>query len=265
VDGRHELVTLFESVSLADRLELTTPDGLEHDVVDCPGVTGTNLAAQALAALRARGWDAPSVMLGIDKRIPLAAGMGGGSADAAATLRLAAELAPLPGDAFQLAAELGADVPSQVAPGVVLGTGAGERVEPFGALERHELVIVPLDASLSTAEVYAEADRLGLGRGADELRELEQALRTRPLARFVNDLEPAARSLCPQIDPALDAVRSAGADEAFVCGSGPTVAGLFWGSGAGAARALAEGFPRAVLVTPVDSKFAAVSGTMEPN
>ena len=97
-DGRHELVTLFESVSLADELQLTVvPDSAADEIV-CPGVEGPNLAARALAELRARGWDAPPVQIEIHKRIPVAAGMGGGSADAAAVLRLARRLAPVSDD-----------------------------------------------------------------------------------------------------------------------------------------------------------------------
>ena len=86
--------------------------------------------SRALAGLRARGWDAPPVQVTIDKRIPVAAGMGGGSADAAAVLRMAPRVAPVvTGRCAELAAELGADVPSQLAPGLVLGTGAGDEVE----------------------------------------------------------------------------------------------------------------------------------------
>ncbi|MGZ4173714.1 MAG: GHMP family kinase ATP-binding protein, partial [Solirubrobacteraceae bacterium] len=83
-DGRHELVTLLESVSLADELTLSAEPGLGEDVVECAGVDGPNLAATALGALRTLGWDAPPSKLEIHKRVPVAAGMGGGSADAAA-------------------------------------------------------------------------------------------------------------------------------------------------------------------------------------
>ena len=81
---------MFESVSLYDELELTCATATGGDEVVCPGVEGPNLVAAALAALRARGWDGPPVRGRGRKRIPVAAGMGGGSADAAATLRLAA-------------------------------------------------------------------------------------------------------------------------------------------------------------------------------
>ncbi len=261
-DGRHELVTLFESVSLADELVLETlADG--PDRVVCPGVDGPNLVAGVLGGLRADGWGAPPVRIEIEKRIPVAAGMGGGSADAAAALRLAQQVEPFPADAIaELAARLGADVPSQLAPGVVLGTGAGERVEPCGSLAPHAFVIVPLRFALSTPAVYAEADRLGLGREAADLEARLSSLRTGlapgarlPQSLVVNDLQPAAVSLCPEISEALEAVSAIGADHAFVSGSGPTVAGLYWGDDGpehaeGAAASLAERFPAATTATP---------------
>ena len=122
-DGLHELCSLFEPLALADSIEVSEA---ERDEVICPGVEGENLAARALAALRERGWDAPPLRVEIEKRIPVAAGLGGGSADAAAVLRLAAgEVDDLPA----IAAGLGADVPSQLDPSLALVRGAGERVE----------------------------------------------------------------------------------------------------------------------------------------
>jgi 4-diphosphocytidyl-2-C-methyl-D-erythritol kinase len=231
-DGRHELVTVIESISLSDELLLSESDA---DEVVCPGVEGPNLVSAALAGLRARGWEGPPVRIEIRKRIPVAAGLGGGSADAAAALRLAERLAPVPEDAVrELAAGLGADVPSQLQPGLVLGTGAGELIEPFPPLEPHAFVIVPQPVALSTADVYREADRLGLPRRSlDGLRErllgVEEKL---PAELIVNDLEPAAVSLCPPIGEALERARAAGADHAIVCGSGPTAAALCWGEDA---------------------------------
>src|SRR5687767_3692455 len=90
-DGLHELRSLFCSLLLADRIVLSEPEG-EADEVVCPGVEGPNLVGAALAALRGRGWADPPVRIEIEKRIPVAAGLGGGSADAGAVLRhLAAE------------------------------------------------------------------------------------------------------------------------------------------------------------------------------
>jgi 4-diphosphocytidyl-2-C-methyl-D-erythritol kinase len=267
-DGRHELVTLFESLSLADELVLTTLPGGDDEVV-APAVGGPNLVTKALAGLRSRDWGAPAVRIEIEKRIPVAAGMGGGSADAAAALRMAQMVEPVSAEAIvELAAELGADVPAQLEPGVALGTGAGDRIEPLPALAEHAFVVVPLPFRLSTREVYAEADRLELSRGPDDLRSRLEELRAAlepgvvlPGTLLANDLEPAAISLRPEISIALDAVRAVGAERAVVCGSGPTVAGLFWGGHAGyraerAAIGLNDRFPHATDVIPVERDYA---------
>jgi 4-diphosphocytidyl-2-C-methyl-D-erythritol kinase len=255
-DGRHELLTLFESITLFDELELTAvPQGGADEVV-CPGVDGPNLVEAALGELRARGWSAPPVRIEITKRIPVAAGLGGGSADAAAALRLAARLDPVPGPVLEeIAAGLGADVPSQLRPGLSLGTGAGDQVSPRPALGEHAFLIVPQPVMLSTADVYREADRLSLPRAREELDALRPRLDGTPDdSLLVNDLERAALSLCPQIADALSAVREAGADRAMVSGSGPTVFGLFWGDDAwGRADQAAAWIPGAVAARPISS------------
>lgn len=273
-DGRHELVTLFQPVSLADEVSLETVEGSGADIVVCPGVDGPNLASRALAELRSRGWDGPRVRVEIRKHIPVAAGMAGGSADAAATLRLAAAAHPpaRPGVLAEVAALLGADVPGQLEPGPVLGTGAGDVITAVAARSPHAVVILPAAAHLSTADVFGEADRLGLGRSEHALEERRRALEAAlasgpalPAELLVNDLEPAARSLCPAIDGALLHASEIGADAALVCGSGPTVAGIFWGANAAArsrsaAAAAPARFPAAVAVDPVDAEFAMVRG-----
>jgi len=229
-DGLHELCSLFEPLELADLIEVAPA---ERDEVVCPGVSGENLAARALAGLRERGWEHEPLRVEIEKKVPVAAGLGGGSGDAAAVLRLAAgEVADLP----QLAAELGADVPSQLRPSLALVRGAGELVEPLPDPAEHAAVLLPGSGGLSTAAVFAECDRLDLGRPAAELEELAERLRqvagtgASPLDYpdlLVNDLEPAARSLRPDIGGALDALRDAGAPLAILSGSGPTAVGLF--------------------------------------
>ena len=190
-DGRHELVSVMVPITIFDELEMR--DG-ERDEVICPGVEGPeeeNLASRALASFRREtGWDAPALRLAIAKRVPVAAG-------------------------------LGSDVPALVEPRAVLVRGGGERVEPVtvGPLA---LLVLPSPARLSTAAVYAQADRLRAPRSTAELAALD------PLAMTsVNDLQDAAISLEPTIAPALAAVRDAGASHAMVCGSGPTVVGLF--------------------------------------
>ena len=235
-DGLHSLCSLFEPLALADSIEVSE---VERDEIVCPGVEGENLAAGALAALRDRGWSAPPLRVEIEKRVPVAAGLGGGSADAAAVLRLAREGGMALGGAPDLeaiAAELGADVPSQLAPALSLVQGAGELVERLPEPAPHAVVLLPDGGGLSTAEVFAEADRLGPGRDAAELEVLAARLRdaagggASPLsyaALLGNDLEPAARSLRPSIGDALDRLRDAGAPLAFMSGSGPTAVGLF--------------------------------------
>ncbi|MBV8949083.1 MAG: hypothetical protein JOZ95_26915 [Solirubrobacterales bacterium] len=270
-DGRHEVVTLLESVSVADELSMAVArGGSAVDEVVCAGVEGPNIVSGAVAGLRERGWDAPAVRVVIRKRVPVAAGMGGGSADAAAMLRLAAAIAPVPaGVAAELAASLGADVPSQLVPGVSIGTGAGEVVKRLDALGPHAFVIVPQGDGLSTAEVYREADRLGLPRDAANLasrhRELLAALRAGTYL-LGNDLESAALSLRPEIGPALDTVRDSGADHAMVSGSGPTVFALFTGVEAQAraeavAVGLARRYPGATSAAPVGEEFGAPRGS----
>jgi 4-diphosphocytidyl-2-C-methyl-D-erythritol kinase len=260
-DGRHQLVTLFESVSLSDELTIT-PRAEGPDELICPGVSGRNLARDALAALRSAGWDAPPVRVQIEKRIPVAAGMGGGSADAAAVLRHAPRLAPISSeDLARIASALGADVPSQLDPGPSLGTGAGEVVQGLPALPEHAVVVIPQPFGLSTAEVYGEADRLGLPRTADELgqrrAELEAALAAVAALPADNDLQAAALSLRPDLACALEATLDAGADQALVCGSGPTVIGVCWGSDASprasrAAERMSSRWPRAIAVDVVN-------------
>jgi 4-diphosphocytidyl-2-C-methyl-D-erythritol kinase len=269
-DGRHELVTLFQTVSLSDSLAVSDSASGRDDVV-CAGVEGPNLVADALAGLRAAGWKAPAVRVDIVKRIPVAAGMGGGSADAAALLRYAPTLAAVSDQAVaQLAAQLGADVPGRLHAGAVLGTGAGDVLSPVSALPEHALLVLPQDFGLSTAEVYREADRLGLPRAASELDRLRGELegwlaepsQPPPESLIVNDLQPAAVSLRPEIEAGLEVMREVGAHYVLVCGSGPTVIGVFWGPTAVVhARAAAEGMrARHPLLRAVEP----ISGTGSP-
>ena len=229
-DGLHRLCSLFEPLALADLIDVA--EG-ERDEVLCAELENENLAARALGILRARGWNHHPLRVRIEKRIPIAAGLGGGSADAAAILRLAAaSIDDLP----TLAAELGADVPSQLVPSLALVQGAGERVQRLPDPVPHAVVLLPGGGGLRTAEVFAEADRLGLGRGEAELEDLAARLGaaagggSSPLSYadlLGNDLEPAARALRPEIGEALDALRGAGAPVALLTGSGPTAFGLF--------------------------------------
>ena len=185
--------------------------------------------------------------------------MGGGSADAAAVLRAANRIAgnPLDADALRgLAATLGSDVPSQIEPRHALVTGTGEIVEPI-ELPSFGAVLVPQDEGLAAGAVYDRFDALGGGR--DDLdpalvHELAEDMLLGPV--LVNDLQPAALALRPELADVLDELRSVGATGALVSGSGPTCFGLFPDREAAAAAveaaatAAAAGAPGSVPALP---------------
>ena len=249
-DGLHELASLFASLELADEVALE-PAPAAPDEVICPAVEGPNLAQAAIDALRTElGGVLPPLRVAIEKRIPVAAGLGGGSADAAAVLRAANRLAgePLDADGLRrLGAGIGADVPSQIEPRHALVTGVGERVEPV-ELPRLAVLLVPAREGLSTAGVYAEADRIGATREVldpDAVRALAGLPADELAARVENDLERAAVSLRPELEDTLGAVRDSGALAVRVTGSGPTVFGVY-GDPIAAAEA-AERLPKAIV------------------
>jgi 4-diphosphocytidyl-2-C-methyl-D-erythritol kinase len=242
--GLHELCSLVASIDLADDLVIEDPDGAGDRVV-CAGVEGPNLASAALAVFRSQvEATLPPLAITITKRVPVAAGLGGGSADAAAVLRAANRLADHPLDVDELrelAAAVGSDVPCLVESRHALVTGTGDEIEPLG-LPPMALVLVPQSEGLRTAEVYAEADRLGATRrdlDPGALRRLAGAPLDELAAALENDLERAARSLRPALTDQLAALRDAGALGATVTGSGPTVFGLF-SDEAGAERAAGQ-------------------------
>jgi 4-diphosphocytidyl-2-C-methyl-D-erythritol kinase len=249
-DGLHPLCSLFASIELADELH-AGPSEVGEDIVTCPGVEGDNLALRAIAAFRERtGLPDGHVQIHIDKRIPVAAGLGGGSADAAAALRIVNRMSGLPLEApalRELAARIGADVPSQLEPGHALVQGVGERVEQLG-LPPLVALLVPSDEGLRTADVYAELDRLGGGRerlDPEPLRELAGGAPDRLGAALENDLEPAALSLRPELAGTLARLRAGGALGAAVSGSGPTCFALF--AERAAAEAASEAIPSAIV------------------
>ncbi len=257
-DGLHEIVSVFEPLEVSDELRVSEAD---QDEVVLDGIDAPDLTARALAALRESDWDSPPLRIEVEKRLPVAAGLGGGSADAAAVLRMAmGEVEGLRG----IAAAIGADVPAQLQPRACLVAGAGEVIEPVPPPADHGVVLIPQEEGLSTAEVYAEADRIGVSRSASELEALRRGLRDAlaegrsPLSypeHLINDLEPAAISLRPEISGALEALLEAGAAHAMVTGSGPTAFGLFpsRGDAAAAAESLRDRFPLVRSTVPVRS------------
>jgi 4-diphosphocytidyl-2-C-methyl-D-erythritol kinase len=251
-NGLHELCSLFASLELADVVEVRESD---RDSVVCEGVSGVNLAQRAIDAFRA-AHELPPLEVTIDKRIPIAGGMAGGSADAAAVLRAANVLAGEPFDADRLraiAAPLGSDVPSQVEPGHAIVAGTGERVERV-ELPPLAIVLVPSETGLATSEVFERADALGVPRASldcGDLRSLAGAAAGAVAAAMENDLERAAISLRAELTQRLRELRGAGALGAQVSGSGPTVFGVF--EDRAAAERAAVTIPEAVVTMVASS------------
>jgi 4-diphosphocytidyl-2-C-methyl-D-erythritol kinase len=227
-DGLHEVATVLQRIDLYDRLELEPAPALAVD-----GFAEDTIVREALERLAAEAGVAPAWRVRLAKQIPVAAGLGGGSADAAAALRLANDALPEPlgpERLHALAAALGADVPFFLEPGPKLAEGAGERLTPLGLPQDFwVLLVLPGGAGKrSTAAVYARFDELGGGDGFERRRRellagLELCRRPRHLAALPpNDLAPAAGHAGLLAD-----FGRLGAFRADVSGAGPAVYGLF--------------------------------------
>ncbi|MBC3843784.1 4-(cytidine 5'-diphospho)-2-C-methyl-D-erythritol kinase [Streptacidiphilus sp. 4-A2] len=245
-DGYHGLASVFFAVGLYDEVTVTPSDrlGITVQGTDAQHVPAdpSNLAARAAVLLAARHGLEPAVRLHIAKDIPVAGGMAGGSADAAAALVGCDALWGLgssPAELAELAAELGSDVPFSLLGGVALGEGRGELLTPVPVTGSFHWVFAVADGGLSTPAVYAECDRLRAQHGgADEADvpvpaadpALLAALRAGDAAALgaalANDLQPAALSLRPALAATLRAGGEAGAIGSLVSGSGPTCAFL---------------------------------------
>jgi 4-diphosphocytidyl-2-C-methyl-D-erythritol kinase len=221
-DGKHELLTVYQRVGLADRIDLDEAPSLSVE-----GFAGDTLVRTALELLAERAGVEPRWRVRIEKRLPVAAGLGGGSSDAATALRLANATTKLDDDALhELAARIGADVPFFLREGPQLGSGDGTMLEPIDLPQDFWIVLLlPAGARKeSTSAVYAAFDaRDGAAAWEERAASLREALanvrRPRDLAALPpNDL---ARS------PLADELRASGAFHADVSGAGPAVYGLF--------------------------------------
>ncbi|MEV8272431.1 4-(cytidine 5'-diphospho)-2-C-methyl-D-erythritol kinase [Microbacterium sp. NPDC077184] len=247
-DGYHDVASVYQAVSLYEEIRATHASGFSMTVrgsVDVSGVPADdrNLALRAARILATEiGYDG-GVHLDAVKDVPVAGGMGGGSADAAAALVACDALwgAGLPPTALHaLAARLGADVPFALMGGTAVGTGRGDELSPALATGRLDWVVVPAEGGLSTPAVYGHLDEMRARGDAAEAAEpavapeVLQALRAgdpRVLAAHVrNDLQQAALSLRPDLARVLDLGTEAGALAGMVSGSGPTLAFLAAGS-----------------------------------
>jgi 4-diphosphocytidyl-2-C-methyl-D-erythritol kinase len=244
--GYHDVVTVFHAVSLFD--EVTVAPAQTDSVVvtgegaDSVPADGTNLAVRAADALaEAVGpgcKDSPGLAIRISKRIPVAAGLAGGSADAAATLVACNELwrAGLSqAELCELAAGIGSDVAFGLVGGTAIGVGRGEQVTSALAAGTYHWVLAFATGGLSTAQVYAACDRIRAARGEEPALDgpdsrLMAALRSGKAGEvaplLANDLQAAAISLRPELRRTLAAGEEHGALAGIVSGSGPTCAYL---------------------------------------
>jgi 4-diphosphocytidyl-2-C-methyl-D-erythritol kinase len=236
-DGFHELRTVFQSISLHDVIECVGRDGPLAIECDAPGVPldRSNLvwrAADALwRALRKPG-AVHGVTIRLRKQIPVQAGLGSGSTDAAATLLALARLwrVPLrPAQLTDVAAALGADVPFFLSGGTALGLGRGDEVYPLADLPRHWIVLLVPGFGVSTADAYAWYDGERDVARAMAAREPQHVPGPWPsrAAQMINDLEAPIARHHPEIDQMRTSLRRAGALAAAMSGSGSTVFGLF--------------------------------------
>ena len=237
-DGFHELRTVFQAISLHDTLTCTPREGpfaIECETAGVP-LDRTNLIWRAAAALwRAlrKPGEVRGMVVTLEKRIPVQAGLGGGSGDAAATLLALARAWRVPVRPSQLtdvAATLGADVPFFLAGGTALGLGRGDEIYPLADLPRHWIVLLIPGFGVSSGEAFGwyDAER-ELGRGAAAAREPQQVPGPWPsrAAQMINDLEAPIARHHPEIDQMKAALRRAGALAAAMSGSGSAVFGLF--------------------------------------
>ena len=241
-DGYHDLVNVFHAVSLFDEVTAAEAGRLTIEVtgesIDGVPQNDDNLAVRAARLLARHAGLVPAAELRIRKRIPVAGGMAGGSADAAGALLACNELwdAGLSREELmELAAELGSDVPFALLGGTAVGLGRGERLTSALVRGRFHWVFALADGGLSTPAVYAECDRLRTAYGQSVAwprtsEDLMSALATgdaQALGKsLTNDLQPAALTLRPSLRRTLDAGRDFGALGALVSGSGPTCAFL---------------------------------------
>ena len=237
-DGYHELATIFQAVSLYDEVTARPSDIVSCEVTGLDahtiGPEEDNLAFRAARLLQQEYEVTQGADIHIDKRIPVAGGMAGGSADAAGALLACATLWELPlgtDDLIILAARLGADAPFPLMGGCAVGLGRGERLTPALSRGVYHWVLAFSSHHLSTPEVFRRFDAMTRERRTPEIpAETMMALTSgnmhRVAACLVNDLGPAACSLLPELHATLNAGRDAGCLGAIVSGSGPTVAFL---------------------------------------
>ena len=233
-DGFHELRTVFQTISLADRLTITYEPAARTEITveGMPDVPD-NLAARAAAAVLTELRLKASVQIHIEKRIPMGAGLGGGSSDAAAILQALPILAgcpiPMP-RLFQLAAPLGSDVPFFLLGGTALGLGRGEELYPLPNLPPLEGVLITPNIHVSTPDAYRALSPT-LTDSANKLPSFQESVRQPLVEPLVNDFEAVVFAQHPQLAALKASLLSKGAYQALMSGSGSSVFALFKSTG----------------------------------
>ena len=227
-DGYHDLVTVMQPLTLADELRLTPGKGLTLDCRHPEVPSGSqNLVWQAAEKFGAAIGQQPQFHIELVKKIPVAAGLGGGSSDAAGTLLALNELAgnPLnPTTLHELAAELGADVPFFLRPGPAVGRGIGTILSPLD-LPPYWYVLLNPGLAISTSWVYGHLDLDALAQAGAPLPAAWDG--EHPENWVANDLETVTLSRYPELQEFLAGLSKAGARAQGMSGSGPTLFGLF--------------------------------------
>ena len=280
-DGFHELRTVLQTIALADRLKVTyRPRARSRVELSCnrPELAGDdNLAARAARRLLAAGKWQGAVEIHLEKQIPVGAGLGGGSSDAAAVLLALSKMVrprPSPAALCEVAAELGSDVPFFLVGGRCVGVGRGEEVYPLPDPPRRWLVVLAPHQPVSTAQAYAALSKtrrsaltpqaarniinsfyanIGAPRRKPEVRRFAEA----PPDLFANDFEKVVFRQHPELALWKDRLVRSGADAAMLSGSGSAIFGLFTDRGRALATADTLGaFPGSVWVGPSLSRRA---------
>ncbi|MGG1550433.1 4-(cytidine 5'-diphospho)-2-C-methyl-D-erythritol kinase [Paenibacillus ferrarius] len=234
-DGYHEVEMVMTMVDLADRIEMQE---LERDTIIISSQAGyipldeKNLAFQAARLIKDRYDVKNGVYIHLDKRIPVAAGLAGGSSDAAATLRGLNRLWNL-GISMEelqvLGAELGSDVPFCVTGGTALATGRGEKLHPIASPPQCWVVLAKPPINVSTSEIYGKLNAKGIKQHpstADVLAAIRDKQFDRLCGSLGNVLEEVTLELYPEVRHLKECMQRLGADGVLMSGSGPTVFGL---------------------------------------
>lgn len=256
-DGFHEVQMVMQSVALADKLYFQLAPELSLTCTDPElPVDATNLVIKSARVLQELYQVKRGATIHLEKHIPMAAGLAGGSSDAAATLwglNILWDLRLAPGELLRIGAQLGSDIPFCLIGGTALAQGRGERLTLLPQLPKQWLVLVKPDFGVATCEIYQKWDgakRLAQPTSPQFIAALEQGAQDKLWDSLDNHLEDVTCQLYPEVRVIKEKLLQAGAKKAVMSGSGPTVYGIMEGQEAAeqAARLLRKQYSQ-VFVT----------------